>query len=138
MFVILRETSVLCLGVIVAAGAALTCRLWGNRLELLPGIVVPICFCLGRLSFMPGYPKNISSIRQALYQMLRAFALIMLLLFEMGVGLFIEADDIPAVVWGIVACLGIFYIISILVAESLPTSSTHDCLPDGGEYMQRF
>jgi hypothetical protein len=86
------------------------------------------------MSFVRGCPKNTSAIRQALYQVLHAFALIMLLLFEMGMGLFIEAKDIPAAVWAVVAGFGVIYVLSICIAESMQTSSTEYYVADGARY----
>lgn len=136
MFVILREILVLCLGVIVAVVAAIVCRLCGNKLELLSGIVVPICFCLGRVSLTSACPKNMCAVRQALYQILRAFALIMLLLFEMGMGLFIESKDIPVAVWAVIVGFGMVYVLSIYIAESMQKLWTEDFVFDGNDYIQ--
>ena len=122
MPLLLRETLVLGLGVVVAALADIVFRLCGNRLELLPGIVVPICFCLVRLVFFPGCSANAGAIWQAVYQLMRAFGLIMLLLFEMGVGLFLGAKDIPGFVWGIIGGFGVAYVASVYIAESIQTS----------------
>jgi len=114
----------------------MTFRICGNKLELLPGVVVPICFCLGRMSFVPGCPKSASAIRQTFYQILRAFALIMLLLFEMGVGFFLDAKDIPAGVWAVVGGFGVIYVTSICIADSMQTSCVKIGVVDGNDYMQ--
>ena len=63
--------------------------------------------------------KESSKIRRVIYQVLRAFALIMLLLFELGMGLFISANDIPCEAWAIVFCFGAAYVISVYVIESI-------------------
>jgi hypothetical protein len=130
MFRILRETQVLCLGVLVAVAAPILCRLCGNKLELLPGIVVPICFCLGRLALLPGCPKHTFTLRQILHQALCAISLIMLFLFELGVGLFIDAKDIPLTVWAVVGSFGVAYVISICIAESIRGSWAESCVID--------
>ena len=65
-----------------------------------------------------------STIRQASYQLLRTFALIMLLLFELGMGLFIEAKDIPAAVWAVVVGFGMAYVLSMWVVEWMQRSRT--------------
>lgn len=119
MPIILREICVLCLGVVVAGVAAIVCRLLGNKLELLPGVVVPIVFCLGRLVCVPGCSNDMGMGRRVACQLLRAFALITLLLFEMGVGLFIEARDIPFAAWAVVGGFGAAYVFFIHVLESL-------------------
>ena len=136
MFLIFRETLILCLGAVIAVVALMTCRLCGNRLELLPGIVVPVCFCLGRLLFVPGCPKHTRGIRRVFYQVVRAFALIMLFLFEISMGLFIDANDIPLAVWAIVCSFGVLYVISICVVESMQTSVATTCTIDGNTYIQ--
>ena len=137
MFLIFRETLVLCLGVIVAAAAATICRLWGNKLELLPGVVVPILFCLGRASLVSNCPKIATAIRRVLYQLLRAFALIMLFLFEIGVGLFIDAKDIPMAVWAVIGGFGVTYIAFVYFAESMQTSEAANCTIGHNNCIQR-
>jgi len=48
----------------------------------------------------------------------------MLLLFELGMGLFIEAKDIPAEVWAIVVGFGMLYVVSVCIAEAMQTART--------------
>jgi hypothetical protein len=127
VFLIFRETTVLCLGAATAAAAAAISRLLGNRLELLPGIVVPIAFCLGRLCFARQCSEATTAIRRAICQLLLAFALIALFVFEMGVGLFIDANDIPIGAWAIVGCFGAAYVVCVLVAESVRASKATKC-----------
>jgi len=132
MFVIARETFVLCLGTVIAAIAPPIFRFFGNRLELLPGIVIPIVFCLGRLIFVPACPQGIGTLRQIAYSLLRAFALIMLFLFELGVGLFAGANDIPGFVWAIIGCFGVAYVMSIFVIEKMrPPEANAAVTPNG-------
>jgi hypothetical protein len=122
VLLIYRETLVLCFGVVVAASAAMACRFLGIKLELLPGVVVPIAYCLMRLSFTNQHPRSTTAICWAIGQVLRALALIMLLLFEMGVGLFIEAKDIPWEMWAIIGGFGVAYVAFCYTGETMQSS----------------
>jgi hypothetical protein len=117
--ILIREVQVLGAGIVVSATISLALQHLGKDLELIHGIVVPILFCLGRAAFVTSQPHNISALRRVISQIMLAFALIVLLLFEMGIGLFATANDIPIEVWCIIIGFGILYLFLMCCAESL-------------------
>jgi hypothetical protein len=80
---------------------------------------MPIFFCLGRAAFAPSPPRNAVAIRRFVHQVLVALALVMLLLFEIGLGLFAGANDIPATVWMVVGSFAVVYVALICITESM-------------------
>jgi hypothetical protein len=114
---LVREALVLLVGVAVSGAAAIILERVGRDLEFVHGIVIPIAFCLVRAAFVSGCAQETTWGRRLAYQVFIAGALIALLLFEMGVGLFAGARDIPMTVWMVVAGFGGVYCVMICVAE---------------------
>ena len=86
-------------------------------------MLLPIGFCLARAA-MAGRPNPIhSQIRQTVRQLAIAVALIFLLLFEIAVGWFIGAKDIPPAVWCIVVGFGCIYVLMFCVAHHIDYNS---------------
>ena len=56
----------------------------------------------------------------------------MLFLYEMGVGLFLGAKDIPAAVWAVVAGFGAAYVVVVYFAESVVGKQRIDAASGGG------
>ena len=98
----LRECCVLLLGVILAFMTSLFLNPARDAIALALAVLVPVGFCLGRTAFVRFPDAPISPLRRLGFQFAIAFALISLLLFEMGVAIFARAKDIPAFVWALV------------------------------------
>ena len=138
MFFVIRETAVLGGGVIIAIVAAILGRQHGRDLDVMLGIVLPIIFCLARLACVSRVPGNTTMLRYMIHQLSWAFALIMLFLFELGVGLFILAKDIPFLYWGVIAAFATAYLAAMYAVESLQTpQSTEAVVHDNHYYIQR-
>jgi hypothetical protein len=137
VFVAFREALVLLLGFPIAASIPMVCTLFGIRLEPLPEIVAAMFFCLGRAAFVPRCPDNSTAFRRVLYQVLRAFALIVLMLFEVEVGLCFVVKDIPNEAWAFIGSVGAVYIIFVCLAESMLTADTAEYTINCNDDMRR-
>ncbi len=116
--ILVREILVLVFGVAVSGTVAVVLQAVGKDWELVHGIVVPIAVCLLRLVAISEPLQATTWVRRLLHQVFMAIALIALLLFEMGVGLFAGAQGIPATVWVVVGSIGVFYLAMICLSET--------------------
>lgn len=120
----LRECLVLCVGLAVAwllrlifdDGRPMPNQMPANPLLALFG---SIGLCLVRAALVGERQSEVSNLRWTLYQIVIALALILLLVFEIGAGLFIGARGIPTVAWAILAGLGLGYVFFFCVAEGI-------------------
>jgi hypothetical protein len=119
----LREAQVLLLGVALAFTVSLTVRR-GGMAELLLAIVVPLALCIFRMTVIP-YPRIgriMTTWKRVACQILLAIAIVLLLLFEMLVGLFAgPRKGIPWGAWAFVFALGAVYVGVMTAAEWLQT-----------------
>lgn len=92
----------------------------------LAALFIPIIVCLVRVGFVRMPSPNASKLRSILYQITIALALILLLLYEIGMGLFIGAIGIPLVAWLVVAGFGMLYVIFFCLAEAIDPSGDTD------------
>jgi drug/metabolite transporter (DMT)-like permease len=66
-------------------------------------------------------------------QLLRALAIILLYLFETGVGLFVDAKDIPMAVWAIIGGFGVAYVAFVYLAEMVQDKGARGLIADDGD-----
>ena len=132
IIVAVRETVVLLLGCLFAFIGSL---ILGNAnrefAALASAILLPIVFCLIRASLVKRPDAALSAFRVNGYQLCLGIAFVFLLLFEMSLGLFLGAADIPAAMWLIVGGFGMGYVLFFSV--SIRIGST--CV---GPYNLRF
>ena len=86
---------------------------------LAAAILVPIAFCLVRAALTNLRFGNLSAFLRVAAQLSLGFALISLLIFEMGVAMFAGAADIPAGVWCVLLMFGVAYICLYVTAHRL-------------------
>lgn len=121
--VALRESGVLLLGCLLNAIVAYLMDDGRPRPKMMPfanplaALFIPIFVCFVRAGFVPKPSEAVSKLRSILYQVLIAFALISLLLFEIGVSLFLGAPGIPLNAWLIVAGFGVMYVTFLCLAD---------------------
>ncbi len=117
IIVAVRETIVLLLGCLFAFIGSL---ILGNANQefaaLASAIILPIVFCLIRASLIQRRDSALTAFRDVGYQLCLGIAFVFLLLFEMSLGLFLGAADIPAAVWLIVGGFGMGYVFFFSVA----------------------
>ncbi len=130
IFVAIRESFVLLLACLVSFISLLIVRN-GNQdfAALTTAIVLPIVFCLIRASFVQRLGSTWSRRRQIGYQVCLGLALVLLLFFEMSLGLLLGVADIPAVVWLIVAAFGIGYVSLFTVAFRIGSTTERSTAP---------
>ena len=117
IIVAIRETFVLMLGCLLSfIGSLILGNANRDYAALASAILLPIVFCLIRASLVKRPDSTLSGIRHVGYQLCLGLALVLLLLFEMSLGLFLGAADIPTVMWMIVAAFGMGYVLFFTVA----------------------
>ena len=130
IIVAIRETFVLMLGCLLSfIGSLILGNASRDFAALASAILLPIVFCLIRASLVKRPDSTLSGIRHVGYQLCLGLALVLLLLFEMSLGLFLGSADIPAVMWMIVAAFGIGYVLFFTVAFRVgsTTNQSYDC-----------
>lgn len=132
MAIAVRESGVLAIGCVVSAIVAYLLNFGQPRLKMMPfanplaALFIPIIVSLVRAAFVRKPSADVSKLRSILYQVSIALALILLLLFEIGVGLFIGAVGIPIFAWLIVAGFGMLYVLFFCFAEAIDPYQSHD------------
>ncbi|MDY0169579.1 MAG: hypothetical protein RBS80_23760 [Thermoguttaceae bacterium] len=117
IIVAVRETVVLLLGCLfVFIGALILGNANREFAALASAIILPIVFCLIRASLIKRPDSALSAFRSVGYQLCLGIAFVFLLIFEMSLGLFVGAADIPATVWLIVGGFGMGYVSFFSVA----------------------
>jgi hypothetical protein len=96
----------------------------------LAALFIPIFVCFVRAGFVRKPSECVSKLRSVLYQVLIAFALISLLVFEIGVGLFVGAPGIPLNAWLIVAGLGVIYVTFLCLADMTNSAPKSELVPN--------
>jgi hypothetical protein len=124
IIVAIRETFVLMLGCLLSfIGSLMLGNANRDFTALASAILLPILFCLIRAALVKRPGSTLSGIRHVGYQLCLGFALVLLLLFEMSVGLFLGAADIPTVMWIIVAAFGMGYVFFFTVASRVGSTT---------------
>jgi hypothetical protein len=121
-----RESMVLLMGLAIQGAIAVAFSNVVKDLDLLHGIVAPIFVCVFRVAFFRAPAPAGSPRRWAVQQLLMAASLIVLMLFEMGTGLFMGAKGIPVGVWAVVLGCGLLYLALACVAEALNVTDRTD------------
>lgn len=119
-----RESLVLLLGVMLQGAIVLAFSNAVKDLDLLHGIVAPIFVCVYRLALYRTPARAVSSGHYAVQQLSMALSLVVLLLFEAGMGMFMGAQGIPAGVWTTVMMMGLLYLALVCLAESLSRANS--------------
>lgn len=125
IFIALRECVVLLASMVLTASVAYLISDGRPRPKMMPfanplvALFVPIFICILRAGFVRGPSKHVSKLRAILFQISIAFALIFLLLFEIGVGLFVDGVGIPLDAWLIVIALGLAYVLFFCLAHTI-------------------
>lgn len=127
-FIALREIGVLLLGVAVAFAASLAGDAGRNFGALVVAILLPIAFCLVRAGLAKLPSENSSGLRHVAAQLSLGFALIALLVFEMGVAMFAGAQGIPAGVWVVLSVFGAGYVCLFVLAHTLSRRTGHHAI----------
>lgn len=118
IIVAIREIVVLLFGCVLAlVGSLIVGNANRDFAALVTAIVIPIVFCLIRVTLVKRPDSALSGFRHFGYQLCLGFAFVLLLLFETLLGLFWGAADIPAVVWWIVGGFGMGYVLFSSVAS---------------------
>ncbi len=115
----IRESIVLLLGLAVVAAASAIIGDAGDGASLAVAIVMPIGFCLFRAAVVRPACWHISGLRRLGYKIVVAAALVLLLVFEMGVEMFFGAGNLPIEVWVILAATGAAYLLLFCLAQYL-------------------
>ena len=124
IYVALRESGVLLLGCLLSALVYYLIDDGKPRPKLMPfanpivSLFVPILFCLVRAGFVRSPSNDASKLQSTLYQVLIALSLIFLMVFEIGVGLFIGGQGIPFEAWLVAAGLGALYVLFYCLADA--------------------
>ncbi len=120
MIVAACETGVLLLGgLFVCLGSLMLGNANRDFAALASAILFPIIFCLIRAMSVGRASTVLSSWREFSYQLCIGIAFVFLLLFEMSLGLFYGAADIPASWWVIVGGFGMGYVFCFTVSFHL-------------------
>ncbi|MEM7478755.1 MAG: hypothetical protein AAF483_27545 [Planctomycetota bacterium] len=138
IFVAIRECGVLLLGCAFTALVAYLTDDGRPQPKMMPfanplaALFIPILVCFVRSGFVQRPASEISRLRSIVYQFTIAFALILLLIFEIGVGLFVGAQDIPLKALVVVSGFGALYVCVFCLADAINhvpragTESEHD------------
>lgn len=115
---LIRECSFLLLGIVVvfATAPAANARGGGNPLIVL---FLAIILCLLRAGMAKAPNPDLLWRRRVASQVVLASALILLMLFEMGIGVIINVAQVPDALWLFASLFGLLYIGLSFVAHSL-------------------
>ena len=118
-------------------GLAFTCMMgyiFNDGRPLLPGMPAnpllavfgSIILCLIRAAMVGDRRFHVPTSRWITYQFIFAFALILLLVFEMVAGLLIGAVGVPAWAWLTLVAIGVAYVLTICVSELIVPAHDRD------------
>jgi hypothetical protein len=121
--VVFRECAVLVIGfslsILVSVSIGNGGRGPGNPIV---ATLLPIAMCLGRASCVKSPSPQISLLRRACHPFVITAALLVLLLFESAIGFLMGARNVPALVWLIVAAIGLVYVLLFCLAHLLAST----------------
>ena len=120
-FCAFRELLVLLFGCAISSGLSMFLANGRQGINQMPAnpllaLFVPIIFCLIRASLAKSPRPDTSVRRRTAYQVILAMALVLLLLFEVGIGLIVGTPGVTAVAWACVISIGLMYIVVFCVA----------------------
>ena len=124
IIVAIRETVVLTLGCLVTfIGSLLLGNANRDFAALASAVLLPIVFCLIRVSLVKRPDSTLSGLRHVGYQLCLGLALVLLLLFEMSMGMFLGAADIPIGMWMVVGAFGMAYVVFFCLAFQIGSTT---------------
>lgn len=130
----LREARVVFIGALVACAG----NLFGNGnpggLGFAASLLLPIVFCLLRAAMISSPPAELAVVRQGLFQVLLAVALIVLLVFEFAIGQIAGLNGVSPDALGLLFVLGVTYVFLYCLAHqfiSLEPVLESDPVTDG-------
>jgi len=88
-----------------------------NIVFLAAAVLVPIGFCVARAALLDGLPPTVPALRRIFAQLVTAAALVVLLVFEMGVAMLAGAAGIPADVWVFLGAVATAYVGLMISAD---------------------
>lgn len=118
-YFLMRECLILLAGVVISLGVSLIGRGDLEIKQFGAAIILSIAFCLYRASLARPPRADVSPMRRFAAQVVLALALLLLMIFEMGIAIIADVFRVPAVVWLIFTSFGLAYLGTIALSHAL-------------------